>query len=123
MVKRAPGSDCREMASLSVQQAQPNHGSALLEIADIMDLENSLRRLDGDKSLLIDLIGFYLEDYPSLLVRMDEAAAANDAASLERAAHSMKGLVANFDAVAPKISLSRSKRLQSNATWRGLPAD
>jgi two-component system sensor histidine kinase/response regulator len=51
---------------------------------------------------LIDLIGFFLEDYPALLVRMEEAAAADDAASLERAAHSMKGLVANFDAMIAK---------------------
>jgi two-component system, sensor histidine kinase and response regulator len=65
----------------------------------LMDLENALRRLDGDQSLLIDLIGFYLEDYPGLLTKMDEASEAEDAASLERAAHSLKGLVANFDAM------------------------
>ena len=87
------------------------------EIADIMDLENSLRRLDGDKSLLIDLIGFYLEDYPSLLVRIDEAAATNDAASLERAAHSMKGLVANFDAALAKEA---AQQLETSAKQRDI---
>ena len=87
------------------------------EIADIMSLENSLRRLDGDKSLLIDLIGFYLEDYPSLLVRIDAAAAKNDAASLERAAHSMKGLVANFDAALAKEA---AQQLETSAKQRDI---
>jgi two-component system sensor histidine kinase/response regulator len=72
------------------------------ETGILMDLDKALRRLDGDHSLLIDLIGFYLEDYPGLLIKMDEAAGAGDAASLERAAHSLKGLVANFDAMNAK---------------------
>jgi HPt (histidine-containing phosphotransfer) domain-containing protein len=67
-----------------------------------MDLEKALRRLDGDQGLLIDLIGFYLEDYPNLITRIDEALAAEDPASVERAAHSIKGLVANFDAATAK---------------------
>ncbi len=76
--------------------SMPAYGRA--DDGDIMDLERALRRLDGDHSLLIDLIGFFLEDYPGLLAKMDEAATTGDASSLERAAHSMKGLVANFDA-------------------------
>ena len=93
------------------------------EASEIMDLEKSLRRLDGDRSLLIDLIGFFLEDFPALLVRMDEAAGADDAASLERAAHSMKGLVANFDAmVARDIAqhIETAAKQRDMATAKGL---
>jgi CheY-like chemotaxis protein len=84
---------------------------------DIMDLDKALRRLDGDQSLLVDLIGFYLEDFPALLNRIDEAVAANDAMSLERAAHSMKGLVANFDADTAK---EIAQHLESCAKQRDL---
>lgn len=84
-----------------------------------MDLDNALRRLDGDQSLLIDLIGFYLEDYPGLLTKMDEAALSRDAVSLERAAHSLKGLVANFDAMNAK---EIAQRLEYAAKDRDLDA-
>jgi two-component system sensor histidine kinase/response regulator len=93
------------------------------ETGILMDLDKALRRLDGDHSLLIDLIGFYLEDYPGLLIKMDEAAGAGDAASLERAAHSLKGLVANFDAMNAKEIAQRmefSAKDRNIATASGL---
>jgi PAS domain S-box-containing protein len=88
-----------------------------MEMTDMMDLDKALRRLDGDQSLLIDLIGFYLEDYPALLIRIDEGLAAGDAASVERAAHSIKGLVANFDAALAK---DIAQQLESCAKQRDL---
>ena len=61
-----------------------------------MDLEKALQRLGGDKRLLSDLIGFYLEDYADLLDEIDRALSAADAEALEKASHSLKGLIANF---------------------------
>lgn len=72
--------------------------ASISDPAEVMDLEKALRRLDGDRSLLIDLIGFFLDDYPGLITRMKDAATAQNIHDLERASHSMKGLVANFDA-------------------------
>jgi HPt (histidine-containing phosphotransfer) domain-containing protein len=63
-----------------------------------MNLKSALERLGGDEELLDDLIGFYLEDYPSLIQTIDESLAAGDSALVERAAHSLKSLAANFDA-------------------------
>lgn len=63
-----------------------------------LNLQNVIKRLGGDIELLRDLIGFYLEDYPGLLERIEEALIDEDAGFVQRAAHSMKGLVANFDA-------------------------
>lgn len=82
-------------------QSAPNQKISAYHTAeegDIMDLERALRRLDNDKALLIDLIGFFLEDYPALITRIDESLQNDDASSLQRASHSLKGLVANFDA-------------------------
>jgi two-component system sensor histidine kinase/response regulator len=89
-------------SNTSDQMLAKTKTKAAIKVGALMDLDNALRRLDGDQHLLIDLIGFYLEDYPGLLTKMDEAAAAKDAISLERAAHSLKGLVANFDAMNAK---------------------
>lgn len=99
-----------------------NHGpnsSKATEVGKSMDLESALRRLDGDQGLLIDLIGFFLEDYPSLVARIDEAVNTGDAASLERAAHSLKGLVANFDAT---IAKNLAQQLESLAKERNMAA-
>ncbi len=97
--------------SASMPAYRPNDSS------DIMDLDRALRRLDGDEGLLVDLIGFFLEDYPSLVVKMEESATANDAPSLERAAHSMKGLVANFDA---SIARDIAQQIETAAKQREL---
>lgn len=61
-----------------------------------VDLDTALQRLGGDAELLRDLADFYVRDAGGLLA---EAAAGLDAGDLERAeraAHSLKGLSANF---------------------------
>lgn len=63
------------------------------------DLNAALERLGGSRELLRDMIGFYLEDYPTLLERIEDAAESGDPITLARSAHSLKGLAANFDAV------------------------
>ena len=64
----------------------------------VMDMTSALKRLRGDHELLHELIAMFLEDAPDLLQAMRHAAQVDDAASLQRAAHSLKGLAANFDA-------------------------
>jgi len=58
----------------------------------------ALSRLGGDVRLFKDLIGFLLEDAPALLSKLREAVDRGNAAQVARAAHSLKGLVVNFDA-------------------------
>lgn len=56
----------------------------------------ALERVGGDEELLREIAGLFLEDYPSLVSKIQGALAASDAHELERAAHSLKGSVANF---------------------------
>ena len=60
----------------------------------------ALQRLGGDRQMLADLIGFFSEDAPMLRTAMDTAIESNNFAELQRAAHSLKGLLANFEATA-----------------------
>jgi two-component system, sensor histidine kinase and response regulator len=62
----------------------------------IFDFETSIRRYDGDRDLYRDLIRFFLEDSPALLRQLHEALAAGDDKSAVLAAHTLKGLAANF---------------------------
>jgi HPt (histidine-containing phosphotransfer) domain-containing protein len=63
-----------------------------------LDRGEALARLQGDKELLADLAGVFLKDYPSQLADIRNAITRGDLAGLERAAHSLKGSVANFGA-------------------------
>jgi CheY-like chemotaxis protein len=59
---------------------------------------NAMTRLGGDEELFFDLVQYFLEDAPTLLEQAAASIRSSDCASLERAAHSLKGLAANFDA-------------------------
>jgi two-component system, sensor histidine kinase and response regulator len=64
----------------------------------VADFESALARLDGNQRLLADMIGFFREDVPELLNSLDAGIAEGDAPRVKRAAHSIKGLAASFDA-------------------------
>lgn len=83
--------------SAAMQQLHPNKAA---------DLEVALSRLRNDKSLLIDLIGLFVEDAPKLRAELRESYRDADWPTLQRTAHSLKGLAANFDAE-PLVLVSR----------------
>jgi len=63
-----------------------------------LDHAVALERLGGDEELLQEVAGLFLEEYPSLMSEIHEAVKAGNAHRVERAAHSLKGSVANFGA-------------------------
>src|SRR5260221_11145150 len=64
----------------------------------ICDLSGALARMGGDLELLQKLVEFFCEDAPQYLDRLKAAADNRDPAGVQRAAHSLNGLVANFGA-------------------------
>lgn len=66
----------------------------------VFDLDSSLDRLGGDRGLLRKLIEFFHEDSPPLLTSLGSGIDQQNAAQVELAAHSIKGLAANFGAQA-----------------------
>jgi HPt (histidine-containing phosphotransfer) domain-containing protein len=55
---------------------------------------------DNDPEFLTEIVSLFLETYPQLLSGIEEAISRGDAAGLRRAAHTLKGAVANFGAKA-----------------------
>jgi PAS domain S-box-containing protein len=88
------------LASRRIRARQPDAGDARM-----LDVENSLRRMGGDRSLLIATAEFFQDDAPGLWNSLNEAIAKGDVKSAERAVHSLKGLAANFGA-APFVNLA-----------------
>ena len=62
------------------------------------DFNAALERVGGDQELLKEIADLFLEDAPGLLDLVREAIDKNDGSALQRAAHSLKGSVANFGA-------------------------
>ena len=67
----------------------------------------ALQRLGGDEQLFRELAAYFLEDSDELLKVIGRGLDADDAGRIERAAHNLRGLAANFDAE-PIISIARS---------------
>ena len=57
-----------------------------------------LERVDGDRELLREIGGLFLEDAPRLLADIRNAISRADAKALEHSAHTLKGSVGNFGA-------------------------
>jgi HPt (histidine-containing phosphotransfer) domain-containing protein len=66
----------------------------------ICDLKAALKRMGGDISILQQLVQYYHEDVPPLIDRLHAGIAAENHLEIQQAAHSVKGLVVNFDAEA-----------------------
>lgn len=56
----------------------------------------ALDRVGGDATLLQEVAQLFLEDYPNSLTAIEAALRSQDPKALERAAHTLKGAVANF---------------------------
>lgn len=78
---------------------QPKLEGNPIQVTESIGLESAVRRLRGDHQLLTELAECYLEDYPALLAELSKALSAADFATAARAAHNLKGLASNFDAV------------------------
>ena len=87
-----------------------------------LDVPGALRRVGGDRELLCKIIDFVVEDSPQFLERMGTALGTGDYPEVERAAHSLRGLVSNLrcEAVEEKASqiekFARTRKREAIAT-------
>ncbi|MCA9070934.1 MAG: response regulator, partial [Planctomycetaceae bacterium] len=63
-----------------------------------INTDSAKARMGGNEELVIDLARFFLDDAPKLSRDIEQGIADGQAEAVERAAHSLKGLAANFDA-------------------------
>lgn len=56
-----------------------------------VDLARALHWVGGDRQLLRELVAIFVEEAPGRLAELRRAAAARDATTVERVAHSLKG--------------------------------
>jgi HPt (histidine-containing phosphotransfer) domain-containing protein len=64
----------------------------------VIDIDAAMKRLNHDMNLFREFIGYFDEDSPKLLATLRRAVAIGDPSKILNAAHSLKGLAANFGA-------------------------
>jgi HPt (histidine-containing phosphotransfer) domain-containing protein len=67
--------------------------------------------VNGDKELLLEIAGLFLESAADSLAQIREGIVKSDADAIENAAHSLKGSVANFGAKRAFEAAYRLERL------------
>jgi HPt (histidine-containing phosphotransfer) domain-containing protein len=68
--------------------------------AAVLDRKKAMARASGDRGLLVELAGIFLEETPETLSRMAQALERDDAKSMARLAHRLKGALLTLAAPA-----------------------
>lgn len=90
-------------------QADTGKQEDVTVVRNVLNMDELLAHVDGDAALLKEIVGLFIEDYPLLMARLQDAIACGDAKEIERAAHSLKGSVGSF---AAKAALNSALRLE-----------
>jgi HPt (histidine-containing phosphotransfer) domain-containing protein len=67
-----------------------------LEVEEVIDRKALMVRLNNDTELLKELIEYFLQSYPHQLQEIEASIANQDAETLRRVAHTLKGSLGNF---------------------------
>ena len=69
-----------------------------------INVHGALERLGGDRALLAELAGLFLEEGPRLMAEVEDALERGDAHASQNAAHQLKGLLSQFCAEQPRVA-------------------
>jgi PAS domain S-box-containing protein len=79
---------------------------------ETFDRQALMERLDGDRELLAEIVELFLESAPRLLLDVKKALGDSKGEALGRAAHALKGAVANFGA---RAAMDAALRMEQRA--------
>jgi PAS domain S-box-containing protein len=91
------------------------NGEAISSVGEAFDRAKALEAVGGDQELLREVAALCIESAPEHLSQIQAAIAGRDCRALERAAHTLKGMVSNFGARAAQeaaLSLEMMGRRQ-----------
>jgi HPt (histidine-containing phosphotransfer) domain-containing protein len=84
-----------------------------------MNRQAALKRLGGDERLFADLVQFFEGDAPALLEQADQGVRSRNPEEVRRAAHTLKGLAAGFEAEAAAAAALRLEQLAHSGAVAG----
>jgi len=86
-------------------------------MSPIFDYQASLIRMGNDESLLREMASLLLEDGPHRLREAQAGLQSHDAQRVMRAAHTLKGLAANFGAAQAVAAAAKLEDLARHEHW------
>jgi signal transduction histidine kinase/CheY-like chemotaxis protein len=86
------------------------------------DLSEALERVDGDRELLSELAGLFLDSCPTYLANIQQALQQGDAQALAFSAHALKGSIGNFIKIGPFETARALESLGRQGTLTGASA-
>jgi len=112
---------------LEASAERPSAGPPPARRGELFDRQALMARLEGDSGLLTEIVELFMKSAPGLMRDAEKALHGRDAKALERAAHTLKGMVANFGArTAFEAALRMEKMAQKDdatgarAAWASL---
>ena len=100
--------------------AAPRTGSGAPSDCAVFDSQAALERVEGDSDLLREMVAVFLESSEAMLDDIRRAAASRDARAIERAAHALKGCLANLSANEAWQSAAFVEKLGREGVFDGL---
>jgi HPt (histidine-containing phosphotransfer) domain-containing protein len=91
-------------------------------MSPIYNKEATLRRMALDQELFREMISLLAEDGPRRMSELNSALERGDLARVHHAAHSLKGLAANFNAARAVEAAGKVEHLAKSGPSDGLPA-
>ena len=76
----------------------PENHESEEDLSTVLDPEMLLNAFDSDWDFLKEVVDVFLSDYPKLIENLRQASADSNSDALMRAAHSLKGMLKNFQA-------------------------
>jgi CheY-like chemotaxis protein/HPt (histidine-containing phosphotransfer) domain-containing protein len=104
------------------QSQRPQRPSEAKQTGSIFDMDDLLRRVDGDKEFLAEIVSLFLQDMPKQMNILAQALTDNDASLCYRQAHTIKGASANLGAKAMQIVASEIETAGRNGDMEGAAA-
>jgi len=76
----------------------------------VFDVADALARIEGDRELLVEVVGLFRRDCPKMLEDIRDAISRCDASNLEREAHKLKG---SLGALSAKSAAGAAQKLET----------
>ena len=103
-----------DIAGASARHIAPRPNATACSEAGVVDLTQLLATVDGDRELVKELAGDFIEEYHSLLQNLHRAIEENDGETLARQAHTLKGAASHFRAVEAQSSAAQLEQIGSH---------
>jgi HPt (histidine-containing phosphotransfer) domain-containing protein len=100
---------------------KPNHtldnGNDETSLSPI-DKQEFLKAFEQDRKFLKEIVDMFVSDYPAMIADIREALKTRDASTLQRTAHSLKGMLRNFKAEAEAQKASNLEEMGRESEFK-----